>query len=128
MPVPLLPLPPPVMNSSIPECGIPGYVDPFPKGMMVTVIPGSGKDAHPHQMAMFTGKVVSRLDEEHYAVYEFGKERAAKKGKRVHRDKMTEWTEPGSTPGNRGLRYSDLPEKDWEKFRVQAGYEVPPQT
>ena len=117
----------PPSASSIPEYGTPGYVEPFPVGMRVTVIPGSGTDAHPHQMAMFTGKVVSRLDEEYYAVYEFGKERAAKKGKRVHRDKITEWTEPGSSSGDRGLRYSDLSEKDRDKLRVQAGHEVPPQ-
>ena len=124
MPLPLFPLPPPVIM----EYGTPGDVDPFPKGTRVTVIPGSGPDVDPRRMAMYCGQVVSRLDEEYYAVYELGKERAAKKGKRVHRDKMTVWTEPGSTSGSRGPRYMDMSEEVWEKLRVRAGYEVPPLT
>jgi hypothetical protein len=95
--------------------------------MKVKVIPGSGSDTDPRWMQMYLGKIVSRLDEEYYAVFEFGKERAAKKGKRVHRDKITEWTEPGSSSGDRGLRYSDLSEKDRDNLRVQAGHVVPPQ-
>jgi hypothetical protein len=117
----------PPSSSSIPEHGTPGYVDPFPFGIKVKVIPGSGSDTDPRWMQVHLGKIASRLDEEHCAVFEFGKERAAKKGKRVHRDKMTEWTEPGSSSGDRGLRRSDLSEKDRDKLRVQAGHEVPPQ-
>jgi hypothetical protein len=75
-------------SSSIPEHGTPGHVDPFPVGMKVKVIPGSGSDTDPRWMQACVGKIVSRLDEEHCAVFEFGKERAVKKGKRVHRDKI----------------------------------------
>jgi hypothetical protein len=88
-------------SSSIPEPGTPGYVDPFPVGMKAKVIPGSGNDTYGAWMQAHVGKIVSRVDEEYCAVFEFGKERAANKGKRVHRDKITEWTEPGSSPGKR---------------------------
>jgi hypothetical protein len=74
---------------------------------------------------MYVGKMVSRLDEEYYAVFEFGKERTAKKRKRAHWDKITEWTEPGPVPGKRGPRHAGLSEKELEKLRVQAGHEVP---
>jgi hypothetical protein len=111
-------------SSNVSNDGTPNDVDPYPKNTMVTVIPGSGSDTHSHYMAMYTGTVVSRLDEENYMVREH-KEQARKKGKKVHRDKMTVWVEPGVSPGNRGPRYSDLSEKDKEKFRKVARLVVP---
>jgi len=57
-------------------------------------------------MAMCTGTVVSRVDEEIYMVREH-KQRARAEGKMVNRDTMTVWVEPGNAPGRR-FKLEDL--------------------
>ena len=67
------------------------------------VVPGTGPETLPKNMEPFVGRIVERcVDEEYYMVYNTQKARAAKKGCRIHVDKITRLSQPAIRPGGWG--------------------------
>jgi hypothetical protein len=97
----------------------------FKKGDGVYVVPGT-KGNYGTEMEPFPGRIVERCyDEAYYMVYNTLKERAAKKGVRIHVDKITRLEQEGVSPAiMQRPRYSRLDAKDRDKFLVVARQEV----
>ena len=97
------------------------------KGAGVYVVPGT-KGTDGKRMEPFVGRIVERcVDREYYMVYNTQRERAKKKGCRIHVDKITRLEQEGVSPViTKRVRHRDLSEGDKEIFRKVARQEVPP--
>ena len=91
------------------------------------VVPGT-KGTNGKRMEPFVGRIVERcVDKEYYMAYNTQLERAAKKGCRIHVDKITRLEQEGLSPSvMKRVSYRDLSEGDKDKFRKAARQEAPP--